>query len=736
MAVRILYAAMLLLLGIAGTASAQVANFKPRLGCIPFMATSLQAMAFTENISSSLLDSIDKTGHFEVVERKKVEHFIEIEGQRLDNLNHDGIVRVGLKAGIDYAVHGSVSMTDSGASLEVNLIAVRSKKTLMKGTFRISESDFTRQLQSIAATIVERVKQSVQESLATPEVVQVVVPQPRNISVSGTSTSIRLTWQMSDMEQIAGFNIYRSVHPDGPFSLHGTTTEPMFVDDRLKLNEVFYYRISAVNRSGIGCELTAAVRGATVIAPPAPIFLNVQPDIKGARLSWRPRPGAGSVSSTVPAAFKIYRKNESDNTLVMVVQLPVESIEYYDGDLKDGIKYIYTITACNSEGAESEMSARLSVVPLHPPKQVRPLSNLIRQIPISWDAYGGESAEGYVLYRSESRDGSYARIAKLDLPATISYTDKKLADNTSYWYRLSAYKKGGIETDPSDPVSAKTRDVPPKPAALTAESGQPRKVTLRWQNVGVAEDEITQVLIFRSLTSADMKFEKIGEVRADMTSFVDDIRPLLDKTSYSYRISSQNSGGALSPMTDSAVATTKSPPEAPAGLAVKSGLVKKATVSWQRNRENDIKEYHVARKQAGDPEYREIGITADTVFEDLELADGAEVSYKVRAFDRDGLVSGYSDAVSARTKPLPARVAGFRIADQASRSLEWQANREVDVLGYVIYKKGFLGVAQKQTTVSATSWKPAETREKAEYYVTALDAAGLESPPSESVSFE
>ncbi|MFH1026679.1 MAG: hypothetical protein V1791_01620, partial [Pseudomonadota bacterium] len=720
----------------AGTASAQVANFKPRLGCIPFMATSLQAMAFTENISSSLLDSIDKTGHFEVVERKKVEHFIEIEGQRLDNLNHDGIVRVGLKAGLDYAVHGSVSMTDSGASLEVNLIAVRSKKTLMKGTFRISESDFTRQLQSIAATIVERVKQAVQESLATPEVVQVVVPQPRNISVSGTSTSIRLTWQMSDMEQIAGFNIYRSVHPDGPFSLHGTTTEPMFVDDRLKLNEVFYYRISAVNRAGIGCELTAAVRGATVIAPPAPIFLNVQPDIKGARLSWRPRPGAGSVSSTVPAAFKIYRKNESDNTLVMVVQLPVESIEYYDGDLKDGIKYIYTITACNSEGAESEMSARLSVVPLHPPKQVRPLSNLIRQIPIGWDAYGGESAEGYVLYRSDSRDGSYARIAKLDLPATVSYTDKKLADNTTYWYRLSAYKKGGIETDPSEPVSAKTRDVPPKPAALTADSGQPRKVTLRWQNVGVAEDEITQVLIFRSLTSADMKFETIGEVRADMTSFVDDSRPLLDKTSYSYRISSQNSGGALSPMTDSAAATTKSPPEAPAGFAVKSGLVKKATVSWQRNRENDINEYHVARKQAGDPEYREIGITADTVFEDLELADGAEVSYKVRAFDRDGLVSGYSDAVSARTKPLPARVAGLRIADQASRSLEWQANREVDVLGYVIYKKGFLGVAQKQATVSATSWKPAETREKAEYYVTALDAAGLESPPSESVSFE
>jgi hypothetical protein len=81
-------------------------------------------------------------------------------------------------------------------------------------------------------------------------------------------------------------------------------------------------------------------------------------------------------------------------------------------------------------------------------------------------------------------------------------------------------------------------------------------------------------------------------------------------------------------------------------------------------------------------------------------------------------------------------VAGLRIADRAGRLLEWQAGTEKDVLGYVIYKKGFLGAAQKVATVTVTSWKPDESREKTEYYVTALDASGLESLPSESVSFE
>ncbi len=732
---RVLCAAMLLLIGFSGTASSQVAAFKPRLGCVPFMATSLQAMAFTENISSSLLDSIDKTGHFEVMERKKVEHYIEIEGQRLDNLNHDGIVRVGLKAGLDYVVHGSVSMTESGAtSLEVNLIAVRSKKTLLKQSFQISENNFTRQLQGIAAEIVARVKQALQQPAVVKEIVTQTVPQPQNVSASGTPSSIRLTWQISAMEQIAGFNIYRSVNAGGPFSLHGTATEALFVDDHLKLNEVYYYQVSAVGTSGAGSELTAPVRGATVIAPPAPIFLNIQPDIKGARLSWRARPGANSGSGSIAAGFKVYRTSDSDTSLTMVAQLPVETLEYYDGNLKDGVKYIYSLTACNREGAESELSARLSVIPLAGPKQLKPTSGFIRQISLSWDVYTAESAVGYALYRSSAPDGAYVQIARLDGLSRTSFVDKNLADNSVYWYRLSAYKKDGAETDPSEAVSAKTRDLPPKPVKLAAVGGQPRKVTLTWQNQGAAEDEISRLIIYRAFAAAP-KFEKIDEVPSGSTAYVDDKKPLLDKTGYLYQISSLNSGGAESPPSDSVSAVTKAPPEAPAQLAAKSGLVKKISLAWQKNREADIREYRVARKLAGEAQFSEIGSAADSVFEDVTLADGVEAAYAVRALDADGLISGYSDVVSAQTKPLPARISGLRIADRAGRLLEWQAGPEKDLLGYVIYKKGFLGAAQKVATVTVTSWKPDESREKTEYYVTALDASGLESPPCEPVSF-
>src|SRR5665647_1148936 len=95
---------ILFLLFLSGTAFADDSPFRPRLGCVPFMATSLQAMAFTEDISSSLLNSIDRSRYFEIVERKKIEQFLELEGLRLDNLDNESVIKISAKAGLDYVV--------------------------------------------------------------------------------------------------------------------------------------------------------------------------------------------------------------------------------------------------------------------------------------------------------------------------------------------------------------------------------------------------------------------------------------------------------------------------------------------------------------------------------------------------------------------------------------------------------------------------------------------------------
>ena len=453
-----------LLLTVAVSVSASEANFRLKLGCVPFLAANLQAMAFTENISASLLNSFDRSSLFEVVERRKMEQILELEDLRLDNLNQESIARIGVKAGLDYVVHGNVGITESGAVIDVNLFNVRSNKQIMKASHQVSESDFSRKVQEIATTIVDRIRNAGAMPAETPASTPLLTAQtPKGVTASGSSSSIRLSWSHDDLKLVAGFNIYRSSAPEGPFSHYATTTAPRYVDENLKLNEIFYYRIATVNQDGSTSGQCAAVKGETTIAPSPPIFMNVEADIKGARLTWRPRPNTGGDSRITPQGYKIYRRPAEDGAMTRVADLSADSATLSDSGLSEGIKYIYVITSYNRDGAESDYSASLSVIPLPPPAPPRAKSGMPRRIALSWNRYTGGSAEGYMIYRADKKDGAYTRIATLEGVNVTEYIDLELTANTTYWYRLSVYNKGGGETTHSVPVSAVTEDLLPHP---------------------------------------------------------------------------------------------------------------------------------------------------------------------------------------------------------------------------------------------------------------------------------
>jgi fibronectin type 3 domain-containing protein len=700
------------------------------------MATSLQAMAFTEDISSTLINSIDRSRFFEIVERKKIEQFLELEGLRLDNLDHERILKLSAKAGLDYVIHGSVDVNDAGTSLDINLLSVRTRKVLLKQSFSISQTDFARNLMEIAGTLVERIKTGInQPQVSVPSVAVAPVKTPTNLEASGTNSSIHLRWQ-SDMKQISGFNVYRSTSSGGPFSLQATTAEPSFTDKNMTLNDVFYYCVAAVSQSGSVSERTAPVRGATAVAPLSPIFMNVEPDIRGSRLVWRSRPGSGGDPRTEAQGYRVYRKQGEDTAFSLVTRLPVDAVSYVDSGLNDGIKYVYTITSYNREGTESDYSAKLSMVPLSSPDALKVTAGKIRHVPLSWDRYASDQGEGYVVYRSEKIDGPYTVIARFDGLAVTSYTDLGLADNATYWYRLSVFKRSGSETAPSEPVSATTRNIPPAPVSLIAASAQPRKVTLKWQNAGTPADEIVTVIVYRMLEEKGVILEKIGEVDAKQNEYIDEKPVLQDKTTYHYRLAVRNSGGALSRQTEVVSATTKSPPAAPANFTGTSGGVKKTELSWDKNSETDIKEYQIFMKRSTDLDGKQITSVQENRYQDIELKDGTEYAYTVRAVDTDGLMSLFSRQVVIRTKPVPAKVIGFSAVDMVNRTVAWKPNMEKDIRNYIIYKKGFLGIQQKVATVQGTQWQVDETRDALELFVTAFDESGLESEPSDMVVFK
>ncbi len=83
-----------------------------------------------------------------------------------------------------------------------------------------------------------------------------------------------------------------------------------------------------------------------------------------------------------------------------------------------------------------------------------------KRIRITWKKV--EGADGYVIYSRPSTDSAYTKTATISDGAVTTYDKKSLLQNTTYYFRMTAYKKVGsaiVESDLSTALSAKTASV-------------------------------------------------------------------------------------------------------------------------------------------------------------------------------------------------------------------------------------------------------------------------------------
>lgn len=705
-------------------AEASEHRLKSRLGAVPFVAKNIEAMAFTEYLTTVLLNELDHTGSFEISERKRLESMMALEGVRSDSLTPDQMQRLGSRLGLDFLVAGSVASQPQGMLIDVQLLGMRSQKVVFTEQVRVAETDAAKMLKELAG----RIRNASQKGAAGSAVAVVAGPllPPTALEAIGSTNAIRLRWKHQNPAQVAGYVVMRSVAPEGPFNTVSTVTETAYTDENLRLNESYYYRVVCVGLGGGSSEPTAAVRGATTVAPAVPIFMNVEPILGGAVLSWRQRPFANGDERTTPKGVRIYRRTSAEKEFSPITRAGDDPSLFRDQGLKDGATYLYAMTAFNQAGAESELSVQLSVTTPPPTAGLVATSGKVRRVPLSWQQHPSELVSGYQLQRAAVKEVPFKEVATLNGRDRTSYLDADLADKTTYWYRLIALSKESGVGGPSPEVSATTRDLPPAPVKVVAASGEPRRVTLRWESTATADDELTGYQVYRGEQGQE-NLVKIAELKADQTTFRDDERPLRDKTAYSYVVSAVNAGGAVSPLSARANAVTKAVPAVPQGVTAAAGEPRRITLRWQKNPETDIAAYVVYRKR-DDGEFRQLMKLAETAFVDTGLKDGQNYTYRLQAVDRDGLESALSAEVSATTKPLPKTVEGVQLKDRAARLITWSKSSQADVKRYHIYKKSFFG-GQKLASVETTEWKAAEPG-KLELYVTAEDADGLESEPS------
>ncbi len=155
---------------------------------------------------------------------------------------------------------------------------------------------------------------------------------------------------------------------------------------------------------------------------------------------------------------------------------------------------------------------------------------------ITWSRIPG--ADGYRIYRSAKKNGSYRKIAVVKGSSSTSYMDKKLLTGKKYYYKVRAYATQNNKTVQSGYSKVKSgKPIPAKVKMSSVASLSGKKLKLRWKKVsGASGYEITRAV------KKNGSYQKIATIKKNRTFTFKDSK-LTKKKTYYYKVRAYRSVG-------------------------------------------------------------------------------------------------------------------------------------------------------------------------------------------------
>ena len=336
---------------------------------------------------------------------------------------------------------------------------------------------------------------------------------------------------------------------------------------------------------------------------------------------------------------------------------------------------------------------------------------------LTWNAVSG--ATSYRVFRSESRGTGYSL---LGTTTATSYTNTGAAVGKTYYYRVKAVNSVGT-SGYSNIVSGKAKTAAPAAPSVTAGNSSTGKPQLTWKAVSGA----VKYEVYRS-TRQNSGYSLLGTTTS--TSYVN--TGASTGTTYYYRVKAVNRDGMASGYSN--IVSGKAKAAAPAAPSVTAGnsSTGKPRLTWKAV--SGAVSYRIYRSESRGTGYSLLGTTSSTSYVNTGAAAGKTYYYRVKAVNRDGMASGYSNIVSGKaTLPAPVLNIGLSVSS-GKPMLAWDA--VPGATSYRIYRSTSRdsGYSLLATTTSTSYVNTSAAKGTTYYYrVKACNAAGL-SPYSNIVS--
>jgi chitodextrinase len=296
-----------------------------------------------------------------------------------------------------------------------------------------------------------------------------------------------------------------------------------------------------------------------------------------------------------------------------------------------------------------------------------------------------------------------------------------------------------IQSDMTTPITQSgDTQAPTAPSNLAATAISVSQINLSWtastDNVGV-----TGYLLERCGGAGCTNFAQIATPAT--TTFSDS--GLTASTSYSYRVRATDAAGNLSGYSNVATASTPAvpdttPPSAPSNLAATAISVNQINLSWTASTDNvGVTNYLVERcAGTGCTSFAQIATSTTPAYNNTGLTASTAYSYRVRATDAAGNLSGYSNVATAATPAAPDTTPPSAPSNLAATAigasqinLSWTSSTDnVGVTNYLVERcagtgcTSFAQIATSTTTGYNNTGLTASTTYG--YRVRASDAAG------------
>ena len=326
------------------------------------------------------------------------------------------------------------------------------------------------------------------------------------------------------------------------------------------------------------------------------------------------------------------------------------------------------------------------------------------KLKLSW--LGVTGADGYEIYRSDTKDGSYTKVGTT---TATSYTNTGVDTGKTYYYKIKAYRDEVTSIKMSGFSSVVSQKTILSPATNVKISGAGyNKLKLTWSKVSGA----TAYKIYRA-TSKSGSYKKIAET-SELTYSNADLS--FNKTYY-YKIkavrktSTVNVTSAYSSRVDKKTNLSKAK-----NLTVSKVSYNKLKITW--NKVSGAKGYYVYRSTSEKGTYKKVATVKGTSYTNSKLKTGTKYYYKIAAYRKSGSknITGYmTSAVSKKltlSKPKATTTAGSK-----KITIKW--SKISGTSGYEIYRAtSKTGEYKLIKTVKSntTSYKNIKLKAKKTYY--------------------